>query len=123
MKILIVEDSQTMRKIIRVTLSLARFTELEIEEAADGEEALKKIDGGLRPDVVLTDLAMPKMTGTELIKEIMRRKLPIKCGYVTANKEPTKHLEAQAAGAVFFLPKPFTTEQLRRAFRWAQFRE
>ena len=66
-KILIVDDDQFLREMVTGAFTEAGF---EVMSASDGEEAWEKISGGYRPDVVLTGITMPRMTGFELIEKI-----------------------------------------------------
>ena len=63
-RVLVVEDNQDLRCLYSFALSLSGA---EVEEAADGEQALKLVKE-LKPDVILTDIQMPNMDGVELIK-------------------------------------------------------
>lgn len=68
-KILIVDDSATSRMIIRRCFQIAGFGELEFEEAEDGLAALSKIQAD-NFDLVVSDIKMPKMDGTTLVKKL-----------------------------------------------------
>jgi two-component system chemotaxis response regulator CheY len=65
---LVVEDSPTMRQLI--VFALRRIRGLEITEADDGVDALKKLSGGVRFDIILTDINMPIMDGLKLVKRL-----------------------------------------------------
>ena len=65
---LVVEDSPTMRQLI--VFALRRIRGLEITEADDGVDALKKLSGGARFDIILTDINMPIMDGLKLVKRL-----------------------------------------------------
>ena len=65
---LVVEDSPTMRQLI--VFALRRIKGLEITEADDGVDALKKLSGGVRFDIILTDINMPIMDGLKLVKRL-----------------------------------------------------
>jgi len=67
--IMIVDDSSTMRKIITRTVRMSGLEFDQIEEAGNGVEALKKLDEG-PVDVILCDINMPSMSGTELVKKV-----------------------------------------------------
>ncbi len=112
MKILLVDDSNTMRRIQRNTLTSLGFT--EVDEAEDGAEAVKKIPGG-GYNLVLMDWNMPNMTGIEALKAIRAdpatATLPVIM--VTSESEKTRILEAIQAGATNYIVKPFTPDVLR----------
>src|SRR6188508_1651931 len=75
-RVLIVDDSAYVRKVIRQMLSRSPFIEV-VGAARDGEEALELVEQ-LRPDVVTLDLIMPRMDGVAFLREQMsRRSLPV----------------------------------------------
>lgn len=104
-KILIVDDSVTMLMSVQNNLEIAGF---KVETAEDGIKAMTKLKGGLKPDLVITDINMPNMNGLELIKEI--RALP---GFrftpiltLTTESQAAKRDEGKVAGATGWLVKP-----------------
>ncbi len=113
-KILIVDDSVSMRQMEKLILQQAGY---EVIEASDGREALSQ----LSPDVkaVVTDYNMPNMTGVELIKAVregaVNKSVPILM--VTTESEQDKKQEGKTAGATGWLTKPFEQEQLVKAIR------
>lgn len=110
MKLLIVDDSKTMRLIILRTLRQAGLAGFEYREASNGLEAL----AALREwpaDLVLSDWNMPDRTGLELLEDIRRRGNRVPFGFITSNNIPEMRNQATEAGAAFFLCKPFTVEQ------------
>ncbi|MCP5056706.1 MAG: response regulator [bacterium] len=111
MKILIVDDSGIMRKIVTRTLRQAGFGGHDIEEAENGIDALAKIEADA-PDVVLTDWNMPEMTGIELAREMNEKELGIPFAFITSECTAEMREEADGAGAVAFLTKPFTAETM-----------
>lgn len=114
MKILVVDDSSIMRKIVTRTLRQAGFGGHDIEEAENGVEALAKIDAD-PPDVVLTDWNMPEMTGIELARAMNDRNLNIPFAFITSECTTEMKDQANEAGAVAFLTKPFTAETMQDA--------
>ncbi|HEU5080913.1 MAG TPA: response regulator [Opitutaceae bacterium] len=70
MKLLIVDDDQVSRESLRDLIG--RGPEMEVTEADDGQKALDILCDGLRPDLCIIDLKMPKMSGTELIQRMRR---------------------------------------------------
>jgi len=115
-KILIVDDSKAMRLIVRRTLRQAGFGEYEVEEAANGLEALERI-GQAKPALVISDWNMPEMTGIELLKELNARQVSVRFGFVTTEGTPDMRALADEAGALFLIAKPFTPEQFETALR------
>ncbi len=108
---LIVDDSPTMRQMVSFTLTNAGFTVIEAEH---GKDAVSKVAGGPKMDIVVTDLNMPEMDGIELIKEL--RKLgafkftPILM--LTTESALEKKQAGKAAGATGWIVKPFNPEVL-----------
>jgi two-component system chemotaxis response regulator CheY len=112
MRVLLADDSGTMRTIIRRSLeSLGVGT---VVEAADGLQALELFKAGGGFDLVLTDWNMPGKTGIELVREIraVDRKTPVMM--ITTEAEKSRVIEAIQAGVTDYLVKPFTTDVLRQ---------
>jgi len=114
--ILVVDDSKAMRLIVRRTLRQAGFGEYDVEEAANGLEALERI-GNATPALVISDWNMPEMNGIELLRELNARKLSVRFGFVTTEGTPDMRAMADEAGALFLIAKPFTPEQFESALR------
>ncbi|HHD11174.1 MAG TPA: response regulator [Deltaproteobacteria bacterium] len=112
MKILLVDDFPTMRKILRNLLKEAGFT--DIEEAENGIMALEKLRAG-GFDLVITDWNMPEMTGLELLKRIREdealKDIPVLMVTAEATKECV--IEAVQAGVSNYIVKPFTAAALK----------
>lgn len=109
-KILIVDDSASMRQMVNFTLSEEGY---EVVEAENGREALDSMKG-VAPELVITDINMPVMDGIELIKQI-RSASDFKFTPVivlTTESEESKQNEGKQAGATAWLVKPFTPEKL-----------
>lgn len=112
MKILLVDDSSTMRRIQKNTLASLGFT--DVDEAEDGQDAVAKV-GKAPYELVLMDWNMPNMTGIEALKAIRANpdtaKIPVIM--VTSESEKTRILEAIQAGANNYIVKPFTPDVLK----------
>ncbi|HEY9596688.1 MAG TPA: chemotaxis response regulator protein-glutamate methylesterase [Cyanophyceae cyanobacterium] len=103
-KVLVVDDSAYVRKVVKQMLSRSPFIEV-VGIARDGQEALELVEQ-LKPDVVTTDLIMPNMNVVEFLREQMKRR-PIPVIVVSiANESGEMALEALDAGAVDFVQKP-----------------
>ena len=107
MKILIVDDFSTMRRIIRNILKQLKF--INVEEAEDGSIAFEKLKEA-DYDLLITDWNMPNMTGLDLLKEIRaNEKLKnLKVLLVSAEAEKENIIQAAQAGANEYVVKPFT---------------
>jgi two-component system, chemotaxis family, chemotaxis protein CheY len=110
MKILIADDSRVMRQIVTRTLRQAGFDGHDLVEAADGQEALDKATSE-NPDLVISDWNMPEMTGVEVLRKLRSAGNEVKFGFVTSECTPEMQQQAEAAGAAFFIVKPFTAER------------
>lgn len=100
-----------MRQMVGFTLKSAGF---DVIEAADGEEAVKKLNGGATPHLVITDLNMPNMDGIALIKAIrgMAKHKFTPILMLTTESAAEKKKEGQIAGATGWIVKPFHPEQM-----------
>ncbi|MEM9368342.1 MAG: response regulator [Planctomycetota bacterium] len=110
MKVLLVDDSGVMRKIIARGLNSLWVD--EVVEAADGVEALEVFGDGSDIDLVLTDWNMPNMNGLELIKSIRGAGHKVPIMMITTESEKSQVLTAIQAGVNDYLVKPFDQEML-----------
>jgi two-component system chemotaxis response regulator CheY len=110
-KVLVVDDSGTMRKIIIRALASTGFN--DVTEAGDGAEGLAAFQKS-PADLVITDWNMPNKTGIELTRELraMGSKVPV--FMITTEAEKSRVLEAVSAGVTDYLVKPFTADVLRQ---------
>jgi CheY-like chemotaxis protein len=113
MKVLIVDDTNTLRSLVQIYL-IARGW--EFVEAQDGAEGLEKARA-LRPDVVISDVKMPVMDGFELCAAIRSdpelRKIPVVL--LTMLGDDASRQRGKLVGASAFLTKPISPEKLREA--------
>jgi two-component system, chemotaxis family, chemotaxis protein CheY len=109
-RILIADDSASMRQLVEFTLKSAGF---EVIVAVDGKDALNKSNGS-KIDMVITDLNMPGMDGITLIKELRgapaNKFTPIVM--LTTESQADKQAEGKKAGASGWIVKPFTPAAL-----------
>jgi len=113
--VLIVDDSSSMRAIVRKIIKASGFNIGELLEAADGKEAIKVLmDEWV--DLVLTDINMPKMNGLELISEMkkdeMLKSIPVVM--VTTEGSEKRIQESMELGASGYIKKPFLPEDIKR---------
>ena len=108
--ILSVDDSASIRQMVKLTLAGAGY---DVIQTNDGAEGLAKAKDA-KVDMVMTDLNMPVMNGLALIKEL--RKLPAYQGvpilFLTTESDAALKSEAKAAGATGWITKPFQQDQL-----------
>lgn len=114
--VLVVDDSVTMVMSLKSTLSLNGF---QAETAGNGREALDKLQAGLKPDLILTDINMPVMGGMDLIRSV--RAMPglkfIPILTLTTESDPTKRNAGKVAGATGWLVKPVSGNDLIAVMR------
>jgi putative two-component system response regulator len=108
--VLVVDDEELNRKLMRVLLTRRGF---HVEEAADGEEALQKVEQRT-PDVILLDVMMPRLDGLEACRRLKQdpRTQLIPVVLVTALSAPDDRVAGIEAGADDFLSKPFHQAEL-----------
>jgi len=113
MRALIIDDSSSMRSILR---SYMRELKYETFEAADGKEALQRYDEVGNFDVVLVDWNMPVMNGLEFVQALRKREecASVKLMMVTTENDFSRIEQALGAGADEFVMKPFTLEVLEQ---------
>jgi len=111
--IMIVDDSSTMLMSLRNSLEIAGF---KVLEANDGSVALKTLQGGARPDLIITDINMPIMGGIEFISKARAlagfRFIPILA--LTTESQQGKRDEAKKLGATGWLLKPVSGTDLNK---------
>jgi len=104
--VLVVDDEEKLRRVVELQLKTAGF---EVEQAGSAEEALKLTDGA---DVILTDLRLPGISGLELLAKLRRQDSHTPVIVMTAFGSIETAVDAMKAGAVDFLPKPFSLDHL-----------
>lgn len=112
-KVLVVDDFPTMRRIVKNLLKQIGFE--NIDEAEDGVQALNKLRGGSY-GLVVSDWNMPIMEGIDLLRNVRQEPEPLKNVpflMVTAEAEKEKVIEAIKAGVDNYIVKPFTAEVLK----------
>ncbi len=114
-RVLVVDDQTLVRQGIRSLLGLAADIEV-VGDAADGEEALVRIDE-LGPDVVLLDVRMPKLDGLGVLDALAKRASAPPCLVLTTFDDDELVLRGIARGARGYLLKDVTLEQLTAAIR------
>lgn len=104
-KILVVDDQEPNRKLLRDLLS---FKGYEIIEAGNGKDAVKKADS--KPALILLDLNLPDISGIEVAQKLKGKNIPIIM--ITASEDSKPIQDAFAAGAVDYVLKPFQPADL-----------
>ncbi len=105
LRAMIVDDSATMRSLVRKILDATLF-KLTVEDAAEGVDALVRMKSG-SVDIVFLDHHMPGLSGTETLAEIKREMPHVAVVMMTSQMEPAVIAKAKTAGVDGFLKKPF----------------
>jgi two-component system chemotaxis response regulator CheY len=113
MRVLLVDDSATMRRIQKMQLNSLGVA--DVVEASDGQDALVKLTESWPVDMVLLDWNMPNMDGLTCLKHIRQKEMykAMKVVMCTSESEKSRVMEALQAGANNYVVKPFTPEVLR----------
>lgn len=112
--ILVADDSETMRSVIKKTVSMAGVPVGEFHEAANGKEALE-ILAEHWIDVILSDINMPEMGGMELLREVTGsedyKRIPLI--FITTESSEARMEEARKIGVAGYIKKPFVPEVIK----------
>lgn len=113
--VLTVDDSRTIRNMLLMTLSGAGYDTLQAEDGVHGLEVL----GGSEPDVIITDINMPRMDGFGFIENVRSSEqykgIPILV--LTTESDAEKKDRARQAGATGWIVKPFDPDKLLNAIQ------
>jgi two-component system, OmpR family, response regulator MprA len=109
MKILVVDDERAVRESLRRALELEGYA---IELAADGQEALDRLDQGPEPDALILDVLMPRVDGLEVCRRLRGSGSRVPVLILTARDEVENRVAGLDAGADDYVPKPFALEEL-----------
>ncbi|UYM05997.1 response regulator [Solicola gregarius] len=108
--VLVVDDTASIRLLIRTNLELEGF---RVEEASDGVECLERVDE-IAPDLITVDVVMPQLNGFDTVQALRAREstayVPIVM--VTTQAQATDIRRGRAAGADAYVVKPFDPDQL-----------
>jgi DNA-binding response OmpR family regulator len=113
--ILLVEDEESVRELVRVTLASRGYNVLEAE---NGECGLRVADACKdRIDILITDVVMPGIGGRELAKKLLLQRPDISVLYLSGYTEDAVITQGAATAATAFLQKPFTLQNLAKKVR------
>lgn len=115
LKVLAIDDSKTIREMLRHTLSQGGF---EVHVADDGVDGLEKLEC-VAPDVVITDINMPRLDGFGVIEKIRSQKVYSALPILVLTTESAQDLKERAknSGATGWVVKPFDDEKLIHAIK------
>jgi CheY-like chemotaxis protein len=115
-RVLVADDDPAILRLVTTILEREGFT---VVGARDGREAYKALQDNTNFTAAVFDVVMPNISGPELVRymrtEKRFNKVPVMM--MTAEQDPKLSSDSFAAGAVIFLPKPFTTTQLQTMLR------
>jgi two-component system response regulator MprA len=114
MKILVVDDERAVRESLRRALELEGY---EIELAADGAEALEKLESGDQPDAMILDVLMPRVDGLEVCRRMRASGNLLPVLMLTARDAVENRVAGLDAGADDYVTKPFALAELRARIR------
>ena len=115
-QILVADDDPAILRLVKIIIEKEGYT---VISARDGKEAYKLLQSGESFVAAVFDVVMPYIQGTELVRYMQSEKRLMKIPVIvmTAEQNPRLSSESFSAGAVAFLPKPFTTTQLQTMIR------
>ncbi len=114
--ILVADDDPAILRLVKTIVEKEGYI---VESARDGKEAYKLLQSGKPFAAAVFDVVMPYIQGTELVRYMQseKRLMNIPVIMMTAEQNPRLSSDSFSAGAVAFLPKPFTTTQLQAMLR------
>ena len=115
LKVLIVDDSSVMRKIVERALRQAGLDLTEVLEASNGAEALAEVQKGAL-DLILSDINMPVMDGLEFVRQLqsVENAKGVPVVMITTEGSESHVMEAISCGARGYIRKPFTPDQMKQ---------
>lgn len=111
-QVLVADDDPAILRLVKTIVEKEGYS---VVAARDGKEAYKLLQSGEKFTAAIFDVVMPYIQGTELVRYMKTEKdlRDIPVIMMTAEQNPHLSTESQSAGAVAFLPKPFTSGQLK----------
>ena len=114
--VMIADDSESVRLTLRDMIEAGKHK--VVAEAVDGIDTLEKFDS-IKPDVLFLDVAMPKKDGMETLIELMKNDSKSKVIMVTAHDDMDLIENCIKAGALAYITKPFSTDDILNAISFA----
>jgi len=113
--VLLVEDEESVRELVRETLKSKGYSVMEAPDGIQGMKVAESFDGKI--DILITDVAMPGMSGHELAKRVVASRPGIKILFLSGYTEDAIIHEGVLDPGTAFLQKPFTLQALARKVR------
>lgn len=110
-RVLVVDDEADIRQIIH---SLLETDDYEVMSAENGQEALEKLEGDVKPDIILLDLMLPQVSGYRLLNELHHRGLHTAFSIIVMTADRLTKQQIDRLGVKGFISKPFDINELQR---------
>ncbi|WP_353646124.1 response regulator transcription factor [Mesorhizobium sp. WSM2239] len=114
-RVLVIDDEPSIRKLLRTSLATQGF---QVFEAANGREALAQVEQA-GPDLIILDLGLPDIQGHELIRKLRQQESSVPILVLSSRTDETGKVEALDLGADDYVTKPFGTDELFARIRAA----
>jgi two-component system, chemotaxis family, chemotaxis protein CheY len=111
-RVLVVDDEDNIRKLVRMCLSKAGYDVEEAENGEEGEKIIRAKDNPLMVDVILCDIRMPKVNGIEAIAFFQKQFPSVPIVVITGFPDTEMAVDLLKQGVVDYLPKPIDNEKL-----------
>ena len=110
-RVLIIDDEQDIQAVIQALLETSEY---ELDSAENGQVALEKLQGEVKPDIVLLDLMMPKMSGYTLLNELHSRGMHTAFSIIVMSADVFTKQQMDRMGVKAFITKPFDVNELQQ---------
>jgi len=110
-RVLIIDDEEDIQAVIQALLETSEY---EIDSAGNGQIALEKLQGEVKPDIVLLDLMMPQMSGYTLLNELHNRGLHTAFSIIVMSADVFTKQQMDRMGVKAFISKPFDVNELQQ---------
>ncbi|GAC1390706.1 MAG: hypothetical protein NVS4B11_27960 [Ktedonobacteraceae bacterium] len=110
-RVLIIDDEEDIQVVIHALLETSDY---EIDTAENGQIALDKLQNGAKPDIILLDLMMPRMSGYTLLNELHNRGLHTAFSIIVMSADVFTKQQMDRMGVKAFISKPFDINELQQ---------
>lgn len=110
-RVLVIDDEEDIQAVIQALLETSDY---EIDTAENGQVALEKLQGGVKPDIILLDLMMPQMSGYSLLNELHRQGLHTAFSIIVMSADVFTKQQMDRMGVKAFISKPFDIGELQQ---------
>ena len=111
-RILVVDDEENIRKLVRLSLTKAGYDVEEAENGEEGEKIIRAKDNPLMIDVILCDIRMPKVNGIEAIAFFQKEFPSVPIVVITGFPDTEMAVDLMKQGVLDYVPKPILSEKL-----------